>query len=203
VRFLGFIVDTLFGKFRLTSTQKQKLRSAEDLCLKSPSQVPAKTLARVTTGLAQSLSLLTGPVAGLFCRFLHRALARRSSWYISVALDAPALGELRFWRDHLVSFQSRDIWRVFSVLRVLYYDAGGNGWGGHLHISPEEHEAHGPCPRSLSVTVWLRLPGGNCLRCNGQHTDTGDATALSAKLPHSLYVSSDSYILVSCCEPYN
>jgi hypothetical protein len=39
--------------------------------------------------------------------------------------------------------------------------------------------------------------------CNGQHTDTVDATALSAKSPHSLHMSSDSYILVSYCEPYN
>jgi hypothetical protein len=45
VKFLGFTVDTLFGKLRLSSLQKQKLRSAIDLCLR------AKTLARVT-GLA-------------------------------------------------------------------------------------------------------------------------------------------------------
>jgi hypothetical protein len=143
VKFLGFdLVDTLFGKFRLTSLQKQKLRSAIEICLCSLAKVPAKTLARVTS-LAQSLSLVTGPISGLFCRFLHRALASRSSWYSSVALDAPAIGELCFWLDHLDSFQSRNIWRRFSVLRVLYYDAGGNGWGGHLHIGPEVHEAHG------------------------------------------------------------
>jgi hypothetical protein len=142
VKFLGFIVDTLFGKFRLTSSQKQKLRSSVELCLCSPSQVPAKLVARVT-GLAQYLSLVTGPVSGLFCRYLHRALARRSLWYGSVALDAPATSELRFWRDHVEAFQSRDIWRRFSILQVLFYDAGGNGWGGHLHIGSKVHEAHG------------------------------------------------------------
>jgi hypothetical protein len=42
VKFLGFIADTLFGKFCLTSSQKQKLRSSVELCLRSPSRVPAK-----------------------------------------------------------------------------------------------------------------------------------------------------------------
>ena len=36
---------------------------------------------------------------------------------------------------------------------------------------------------------------------NGQHMDTGDATAPIDKVPHSLYMSSDSYNLVSYCEP--
>jgi hypothetical protein len=104
---------------------------------------------------------VTGPILGLFCRFLHRALASRSSWYSSIALDAPAIGELRFWRDHLDSFQSRNIWRRFSVLPVLYYDAGGNRWGGHLHIGPEVHEAHGlwkPLERHGSASsTWQEL----------------------------------------------
>lgn len=117
-------------------------------------------MARVT-GLAQSLSLVTGPVSGLFCRYLHRSSAQRSSWYSSVALDEPALGELRFWRDHPDSFQSRDIWRRFSVLRILYYDAGGNGWGGHLHIGLEVHEAHGswePHERhGVASSTWREL----------------------------------------------
>jgi hypothetical protein len=34
VKFLGFIVDTLFSKFRPTSSQKQKLRFAVELCLR-------------------------------------------------------------------------------------------------------------------------------------------------------------------------
>jgi hypothetical protein len=62
VKFLRFIVDTLFGKFRLTSSHKQKLRSAVERCLQSPARVPAKLVARVT-GLAQFLSLVTGPVS--------------------------------------------------------------------------------------------------------------------------------------------
>lgn len=47
------------------------------------------------------------------------------------------------------------------MLRVLYYDAGGNGWGGHLHIGPEVHEAHGswePLERHGSASsTWREL----------------------------------------------
>lgn len=91
MKFLGFIVDTLFGKFRLTSSQKQKLRTSVELCLQSPSRVPAKLVARVT-GLAQSLSLVTGPVSGLFRRYLHRALAQRPSGTVQFPWIPPLLG---------------------------------------------------------------------------------------------------------------
>ncbi|GAQ91382.1 DNA Adenine methyltransferase [Klebsormidium nitens] len=162
VKFLGFVIDTLFGQFRLTALQKSKLNSAIELCLRNPQSVPAKTVARVT-GLITSLSLLTGPISGLFLRFLHRALATRSSWYSKVQLDSAALGELRFWRSQLSRFESRDIWRKHSVLCVLYYDAGGQGWGGHLDIGSEQHKAHGSWEphevHGVASSTWRELTG--------------------------------------------
>ncbi|GAQ88451.1 reverse transcriptase [Klebsormidium nitens] len=162
VKFLGFVVDTLFGQFRLTAIQKAKLSSAIQSCLRSPRAVPAKTVARVT-GLIQSLSLVTGPISGLFSRFLHRALNSRSSWYSKVSLDSAALSELQFWQSRLSLFHSRDIWRKHSLLRVLYYDAGGNGWGGHLEIGSAKHEAHGPWEphevHGITSSTWRELSG--------------------------------------------
>ena len=142
VKFLGFVVDTLFGQFRLSAAQKQKLLRSIDQCLWNPSAVPAKLVARVT-GLANSLSLVVGPVSGLFSRFLHRALYQRRSWYSKVALDAAACSELHFWKNNLDRFSSRDIWRRHSILRVVHYDAGGQGWGGFLQIGSATHEAQG------------------------------------------------------------
>jgi hypothetical protein len=77
-KFLGFVVDSLFGQFCLSNLQKSKLLTAIDKCLSNPSVVPAKLLARVT-GFANSLLLVVGPVAGLFSRFLHRSLNQRQS----------------------------------------------------------------------------------------------------------------------------
>lgn len=131
-------------------------------CLQRPQSVPAKTVVRVT-GLIASLALVTGPISGLVSRFLHRALATRSSWYNRVQLDSAALGELRFWRDQLPRFQSRDIWRRHSLLRVVYYDAGGQGWGGHLEIGSEQHEAHGSWEphevHGVALSTWRELTG--------------------------------------------
>ncbi|GAQ81226.1 reverse transcriptase [Klebsormidium nitens] len=162
VKFLGFVVDTLFGHFRLTALQKSKLHSAIEACFRNPRSVPAKTVARVT-GLITSLLLVTGPISGLFSRFLHRALATRSSWYSKVQLDSAALGELLFWKDRLPRFESRDIWRKHSVLRVLFYDAGGQGWGGHLEIGSEQHEAHGSWEahevHGVASSTWRELSG--------------------------------------------
>lgn len=162
VKFLSFVVDTLFGQFRLTALQKTKLEAAIQACLRNPRAFPAKTVARVT-GLITSISLVTGPISGLFSRFLHRALAARASWYSKVQLDTAALRELQFWRVQLPRFQSRDIWRRHSLLRVVYYDAGGHGWGGHLEIGTEQHEAHGAWEaheeHGVASSTWRELTG--------------------------------------------
>ncbi|GAQ78090.1 reverse transcriptase [Klebsormidium nitens] len=162
VKFLGFVVDTLFGQFRLTSLQKQKLASAISSCFRSPHSVPAKLVARVT-GLVNSFSLVTGPISGLFSRSLHSALANRSSWYSKISLDPAALADLRFWQSHLDLYQCRDIWRRHSILRVIYYDAGGHGWGGHLEIGSERHEAHGAWEahevHGMASSTWRELSG--------------------------------------------
>jgi hypothetical protein len=160
VRFLGFVIDTLFGQFRLTALQKRKLQIAIARCVRNPTQVPAKLLARVT-GLVTSLSLVTGPVSGLFSRFLHRALNSRKSWYDSVSLDSSALAELRFWDRNLAHFESRSIWKNHSLLRVIYYNTGGQGWGGYLQIGAAFHQAHGSWApdevHAVRSSTWRKL----------------------------------------------
>ncbi|GAQ87463.1 reverse transcriptase [Klebsormidium nitens] len=162
VKFLGFVVDTLFCQFRLTALQKQKLSSAIQACLRSPRAVPAKLLARVT-GIITSFSLVTGPISGLFSRSLHRALASRTSWYSKVPLDAAAVADLQFWQANLPLYQTRDIWRRHSILRVIHYDAGGHGWGGHLEIGKGRHEAHGAWEQhevhGVASSTWRELTG--------------------------------------------
>jgi hypothetical protein len=128
--------------------------------------VPAKLLARVT-GLVTSLSLVTGPVSGLFSRALHRSLNLRKSWYDSVRLNPSALAELRFWDKNLSHFESRSIWKTHSFLRVIYYDAGGQGWGGHLQIGADFHQAHGSWApdevHAVRFSTWRELSALLCL----------------------------------------
>jgi hypothetical protein len=142
IQFLGFVIDTLHGVFHLTAIRKKKLHDAISACLASSSRLPAKLVAR-TTGPITSCSLVTGPLSGLFSRFLHRALNTRLSWNASVSLDPPAISELQFWQQSLQRFSSKAIWPAHSLLRVLHYDAGADGWGGFLSIDGHEHRAHG------------------------------------------------------------
>jgi hypothetical protein len=109
VKFLGFVIDTLHGVYHLTARQKDKLRETSASCLRQPSRVPSKLLARVT-GLITSMSLVTGPVSGLFSRCLHLALNTRSSWRARVSLDPAALAKLSFWQANLERFSARAIW---------------------------------------------------------------------------------------------
>lgn len=42
----------------------------------------------------------------------------------------------------------------------MYYDAGGQGWGGHLQIGLNRHEAHGSWPHeehALTSSTWQEL----------------------------------------------
>jgi hypothetical protein len=166
VKFLGFVVDSLQGVFRLSALQKDKLQQAISSCLERPSRVPAKLLARVT-GLVTSMSLVTGPVSGLFSRFLHRALNSWTSWQVSVSLDSQAIGELKFWQQHLESFSSRSFWPSASLTRVLHYDAGANGWGVIISVRGQEHRAHGVWAEherhGIKSSTWRELEGLFCL----------------------------------------
>jgi hypothetical protein len=162
VKFLGFVLDTYHGVFRLTAQQKLKLQQAITSCLNQKSKVPAKLLARVT-GLLASMSLVTGAVSGLFSRSLHKVLNSRVSWRSSVALDDRALEELSFWQQSLESFSSRSFWPFGSLTRVLHYDTGADGWGGHLTIDGVKHRPHGvwePHERhGVKSSTWRELEG--------------------------------------------
>jgi hypothetical protein len=92
------VIDTLHGIYRLSAKQKEKLQSAIASCLSNPLQVPAKLVVQVT-GLITSMTLVTGPAASLFSRFLHRVLNERASWRSLLSLDGAALIELRFWQS--------------------------------------------------------------------------------------------------------
>jgi hypothetical protein len=162
VKFLGFVIDSFHGVFRLTGLSKDKLRSAIASCLANPSQVPAKLLARVT-GLITSMSLVAGPVSGLFIRYLHRDLDTRSSWRGKVALSSQALVKLGFWLSNLDNLSTRSLWPVASFTHVLHYDAGANGWGGHLVVNGQEHRAHGAWAsderHGVKSSTWRELEG--------------------------------------------
>ncbi|GAQ87894.1 hypothetical protein KFL_003850140, partial [Klebsormidium nitens] len=162
VKFLGFVIDMLSGVFRLTALQKTKLQDAISSARSSPQRVPAKLLARIT-GLLASMKLVTGSVSGLFTRYLHRALNTRSSWRSTVSLDAAALSKLSFWTSSLDQFSARPIWRQFSLVLVLQYDAGANGWGGHVVISGQQHFAHGAWApdevHGCRSSTWRELQG--------------------------------------------
>jgi hypothetical protein len=124
--------------------------------------VPAKLLAKVT-GLLASMSLVTGPVSGLFSRFSHRALATRTSWRGSVSLDFSALAELAFWQNSLEQFSSRPIWRPHSLILVLQYNAGADGWGGQVVVQGVKHRAHGAWGNDerhgVKSSTWRELTG--------------------------------------------
>ncbi|GAQ93297.1 hypothetical protein KFL_014250010 [Klebsormidium nitens] len=103
------------------------------------------------------------PSARLFSRSLHRVLSSRTSWRSILSLDQPALTELRFWRDSLEQFSSRPLWRNHSLVLVLNYDAGADGWGGHFLLHGVEQRARGVWAHDerhgVKSSTWRELEG--------------------------------------------
>ena len=86
----------------------------------SSCSISARKLARVT-GRIISKFLIMGDVCKLMTKSLHRLIECRRGWDARLVLDADFLLELKFWSEHLRSFNCRPIWRK-TVLpsRIVY-----------------------------------------------------------------------------------
>lgn len=60
-------------------------------------------------------------------------------------------------------FSSRPIWRPHSLILVLQYDAGADGWGGQVVVQGVEHRAHGAWAdderHGVKSSTWRELTG--------------------------------------------
>jgi biotin operon repressor len=130
---LGLDVDAREGLFRVPPRKLQGLmtqaRSLICQAARSSRWLPARVLASFV-GYAQSVELAC-PMARLYLRALHDAMATRASWGSDVRLTRQALRDLRWWREIGTADVSRAIWRP-PTDRTLHCDASRLAWGGVL-----------------------------------------------------------------------
>ena len=90
-----------------------------------------RELARLT-GFIISLSLAVGPIARLFTRQMYFLIQSRPSWDVSFTFSEALLQELKFWLQHIDSFNGYSIRGVFCANCTVYTDASDFAFGDYL-----------------------------------------------------------------------
>ena len=97
--------------FQIPEAKPAKLkRSLESLILDSYASY--RELTRLA-GFIISLSLAGGPIARLFTRQMFLFIQSRPSWDVSFTISEALLQELKFWLQHIDSFNGYSIRGVF------------------------------------------------------------------------------------------
>ena len=126
--------------------------------------ISARNLAHVT-GRIISNFLIMGDVCKLMTKSLHRLIECRRGWDAQLVLDADVLLELKFWSEHLRSFNCRPIWRK-TVLpsRIVYSDASAVGCAAFISMNdkPVSHKNWDSIEMKQSST-WRELMCQTCV----------------------------------------
>ena len=85
--------------------------------------ISARKLASVT-GRIVSKFFIMGDVCKLMTKAMHRLIECRKGWNSQVSVDFEVHTELKFWREHIHSLNSRPMWRMQCLpSRFVYSDA--------------------------------------------------------------------------------
>ncbi|CAH3181716.1 unnamed protein product [Porites lobata] len=116
--------------FQIPEAKLAKLkRSLESMILDG--YATYRELARLA-GFIISLSLAVGPIARLFTRQMYFFIQSRPSWDVSFTFSEALLQELKFWLQHIDSFNGYSIRGVFCAESTIYTDASDFAFGGYL-----------------------------------------------------------------------
>ena len=141
----GFDLDLEKG---IISVPTHKINSLKVLIVGLQGQqcVSAKQIACVI-GKIISMSIALGSVSRLMTCNLYALLNSRHSWFEKLSINPAAKQELTFWCKGIEEFNAQYIKRNPSVVRVVYSDASGTGFGGYM-------VEHGPQITHGQWTTW-------------------------------------------------
>ena len=138
IEWTGFIINTKTFDVKIPEDKVKKAERKVEEILRSPNQVPVKTLASFT-GLIISFSPGIGRTTRFRTRFMTMEIARTAEeqgWKASISLSLEVLKELNFWKQNLRSLNGFPI-RTGAGVQVVrqrpskyYSDAGGHMMGG-------------------------------------------------------------------------
>ena len=160
-RWLGFILDIGSGSYFVPDAKLKACLSTLEL----GSRVHVRTLSSI---VGQAID----PVARLRMRALYSVINARFTWSERLVLSEDAIGELKFWKECLPTYNGQAIWFESEATRLAYSDASSTSYGGyvveignHGHWSPDEKDMSTTW-RELRAVYGVLLAFANKLRCH-------------------------------------
>ena len=95
----------------------------------------AKKIAKIAERII-SMSPAIGPTTRLFTRQMYRFISSQPEWDLPALLPSECSNEIEFWKKNIVTSNGFKIKIEDTATKILYTDASGTGYGGHL-IQPE------------------------------------------------------------------
>ena len=135
---LGLNWDLVSGSISITDRRISNFIALIDKFLQSAPYVTARDCASIT-GHIMSMSSVLGNLTRLKARFLYKVIDSRSKWdsRFNIGLHNDCLSEIFFWKNNIVSLNSRTIVPYQAPLLLSFSDASNVACGAYL-VGTEE-----------------------------------------------------------------
>jgi len=161
---LGLNRDLVSGSISISDRRISNFIALVDKFLQSAPYVTARDCASIA-GHAMSMSPVWGNLTRLKTRFLYKVIESRPSWDsrfnigFNIGLHNECLSEIFFWKNNIISLNSRAILPYHAPLLVSYSDARSVACGAFLVGTNEvSHRMWSPCEAAKS-SAWRELKG--------------------------------------------
>jgi len=155
---LGLNWDLVSGSISISDRRISNFIALVDKFLQSAPYVTARDCASIA-GHVMSMSPVLGNLTRLKTRFLYKVIESRPSWdsRFNIGLHNDCLSEIFFWKNNIISLNSRAILPYQAPLLVSYSDASNVACGAFLVGTNEvSHRMWSPCEAAKS-SAWKEL----------------------------------------------
>ena len=135
---MGLNWDLLSGSISISDRRISNFIAFIDKFLQSAPYVTARDCASIT-GHIMSMSPVLGNLTRLRTRFLYKVIDSRSTWdsRFNIGLHNDCLSEIFFWKNNIVSLNSRNIVPYQAPFLLSFSDASNVACGAYL-VGTEE-----------------------------------------------------------------
>ena len=155
---LGLNWDLVIGTISITDIRICKFVALIDKFLLSAPYVTARDCA-VIAGHVMSMSPVLGNLTRLKTRFLYKAIESRRSWdsRFNIGLHNDCLSEIFFWKNNIVSLNTRAILPYNAPLLFSYSDASNVACGAFVVGTNEVSHRMWTACEAVKSSTWREL----------------------------------------------
>ena len=155
---LGLNWDLVSGSISITDRRISNFIALIDKFLQSAPYVTARDCASIT-GHIMSMSLVLGNLTRLKTRFLYKVIDSRSTWdsRFNIGLHNDCLSEIFFWKNNIVSLNSRTIVPYQAPFLLSSSDASNVACGAYLVGTEEVSHRMWSSSEAEKSSTWREL----------------------------------------------